>query len=61
MCVHVYFVSVYIFVCVSVCAFVCPCASVHTLYMSVCIVHKNIRHTIKYMAMYATMQVCAQV
>ena len=35
------------------------CASV--LYISVCIVHKNVRHTIVYRAIYATMQVCAQV
>ena len=44
----------------------CVCAS--TLYMSVCVcvcvcvvVYKKICHTIVYRAMYATMQVCAQV
>ena len=57
-CVCVYVcVCVCVSVCVCVCVYVCVCVCV-----CVCVVvYKKIRHTIAYRAMYATMQVCAQV
>ena len=46
-------VCVCVCVCVCICVCVCVCVWLH--------VHKKICHTIVYKAMYATMQVCAQV
>ena len=45
-------------VCVCVCVYVCVCVCVQCVCV---VVYKKICHTIVYRAMYATMQVCAQV
>ena len=52
MCASTLYMSVCVCVCV-VCVCVCVCVCV--------VVYKKICHTIVYRAMYATMQVCAQV
>ena len=47
--------------CVCVCVRVCVCVCVRVCACLCVVVYKKIRHTIVYRAMYATMQVCAQV